>query len=95
MPKTVNNVLTVLSVLLKKAVEWNVIDGMPCSIRLVKVPKGSMGFYDFGDYEQLVQASKLLGPVGHLIRLLEQHIPRAGSGDMLETTEQGFAKSLP
>ena len=34
-PKTVNNVLTVLSVLLKKAVEWDVIERMPCTIRLV------------------------------------------------------------
>jgi hypothetical protein len=32
--KTVNNVLTVLSVLLKKAVEWGVIERMPCSITL-------------------------------------------------------------
>jgi hypothetical protein len=30
-PKTVNNVLTVLSMLLKRAVEWNVIDRMPCT----------------------------------------------------------------
>lgn len=29
-PKTANNVLAVLSVLLKKAVEWNVIEQMPC-----------------------------------------------------------------
>ena len=34
-PKTVNNVLTVLNVLLKKAVEWDVIDRMPCTIRLL------------------------------------------------------------
>ena len=40
-PKTVNNVLTVLSVLLKKAVEWDVIDRMPCTIRLLPVPKPS------------------------------------------------------
>jgi hypothetical protein len=32
-PKTVNNVLTVLSVLLKKAVEWEVLDKLPCSVR--------------------------------------------------------------
>jgi hypothetical protein len=37
-PKTVNNVLTVLSVLLRKAVEWDVIDRMPCMIRLVHRP---------------------------------------------------------
>ena len=34
-PKTVNNVLTVSNVLLKKAVEWDVIECMPCTIRLL------------------------------------------------------------
>ena len=33
-PKTVNNILTVLNVLLKKAVEWHVIERMPCTVRL-------------------------------------------------------------
>src|SRR5207247_8904292 len=69
-PKTVNNVLTVLNVLLKKAVEWNVIDRMPCTIRLLAIPKGSAGFYDFDDYERLVEAAKALDPVAYLIVLL-------------------------
>ncbi len=56
-PKTVNNVLTVLNVLLKKAVEWNVLDRMPCTIRLLPIPKPSAGFYDFDDYERLVEAA--------------------------------------
>ena len=55
--KTTNNVLTVLGVLLKKAVEWSVIDRMPCTIRLLKVPKASMAFHDFDDYDKLVQAA--------------------------------------
>ena len=46
-PKTVNNVLTVLNMLLKKAVEWDVIERMPCAVKLLPVPKPSMGFYDF------------------------------------------------
>src|SRR5262249_48779414 len=29
-PKTVNNVLSVLNVMLKKAIEWDVIERMPC-----------------------------------------------------------------
>jgi hypothetical protein len=33
-PKTVNNVLTVLNKLLKTAVEWDVIERLPCTIRL-------------------------------------------------------------
>jgi hypothetical protein len=53
--KTSNNILTVLGVLLKKAVESNVIDRMPCTIRLLKVPKASMAFHDFDDYEKLVK----------------------------------------
>jgi integrase len=69
-PKTVNNVLTVLSVLLKKAVEWDVIDRVPCTIRLVRAPKPSMGFYDFDEYERLLEAAKDLGPTAHLVTLL-------------------------
>ena len=38
-PKTVNNILTVLNVLLKKAVEWHVLDRMPCTVRLLPIPK--------------------------------------------------------
>jgi hypothetical protein len=40
-PKTVNNILVVLNVLLKKAVEWAVIDRMPCVIRLLRSPQPS------------------------------------------------------
>jgi len=69
-PKTVNNVLTVLSVLLKKAVEWDVIDRVPCTIRLVRAPKPSMGFYDFGEYERLLDVAKEFGPTAHLVVLL-------------------------
>ena len=69
-PKTVNNVLTVLSVLLKKAVEWDVIDRVPCVIRLVRAPKPSMGFYDFDEYERLLDAAKVLGPTAQLVVLL-------------------------
>ncbi len=39
-PKTVNNVLAVLSVLLKKAVEWEVIERMPWTMKLLPVTKG-------------------------------------------------------
>jgi len=69
-PKTVNNVLTVLSVLLKKAVEWDVIERVPCTIRLVRAPKPSMGFYDFDDYERLLDIAKKFGPTAHLVVLL-------------------------
>ena len=69
-PKTVNNVLAVLSVLLKKAVEWEVIERMPCSVKLLPVPKGSTAFHDFDEYERLVEAARALDPRTHLIVLL-------------------------
>ena len=59
-PKTVNNVLTVLSTLLKKAVEWGVIDHMPCAIRLLKTAQGSVEFYGFDEYERLIDAARAL-----------------------------------
>ena len=57
-PKTVNNVLTVLNTMLKKAVEWGAIDRMPCGVRLLLVPPPSAAFHDFEDFERLVEASK-------------------------------------
>jgi integrase len=68
--KTVNNVLTVLNVLLKKAVDWDAIDRVPCAIALLPVPRASMAFYDFDDYERLVATASALDPVAHLIALL-------------------------
>ena len=52
-PKTVNNVLTVLSALLKRAVEWGELDRSPCVIKLLPNPKRTMGFHDFDRYERL------------------------------------------
>src|SRR5262249_16897539 len=57
-PKTVNNVLTVLNVLLKKAVEWGELERMPCAVGLLPIPKSSAGFYDFDEYERLVEGAR-------------------------------------
>jgi integrase len=69
-PKTVNNVLTVLNVLLKSAVEWQVAERVPCSIRLLPIPKGSAQFHDFEAFERLVRAAERLDRQTHLIVLL-------------------------
>ena len=69
-PKTVNNVLTILNTLLKKTVEWGVIDRMPCTIRLLRVAKPSARFHDVADYERLVTASRDLGELSEVIVLL-------------------------
>jgi integrase len=68
-PKTVNNILTVLNTLLKKAVEWEVIERMPCTVKLLPVPKGSTAFYDFGEFERLVEAARVIDPRTLLIVL--------------------------
>jgi len=56
--KTANNVLTVLNVMLKKALEWDLIERMPCTVRLLPIPKPSAGFYDFDEYERLIAAAQ-------------------------------------
>jgi len=56
--KTVNNVLTVLSVMLRTAVEWDVITRVPCAIKLLPTPKSEAAFYDFDEYERLVEAAR-------------------------------------
>ena len=68
--KTVNNVLTVLSTLLKRAIEWSVIDRMPCTVRLLPVSKPSASFHDFDDYERLVAAAQATDVRANLIVLL-------------------------
>ena len=42
-PKTMNNVLNVLDVMLKQAVAWGMLDNVPCTIRLVRVPRTVVG----------------------------------------------------
>jgi integrase len=69
-PKTVNNVLTVLQTALKKAVEWEAVERMPCVIRLVPTAKPSVGFYDFAEYDQLVWGARAIDPNAILLVLL-------------------------
>ena len=69
-PKTVNNVLSVLSTLLKAAVEWKVIERVPCAIRLVRVSRPLAVFHDFEAYERLVEAASATGSSAALVVLL-------------------------
>ena len=67
--KTVNNVLTVLNKLLKVAVKWKVIGNMPCTIELMKVSNLVPRFYEYAEYERLVEAAGKIGP-GTLVMVL-------------------------
>jgi hypothetical protein len=69
-PRTVNNVLMVLSVLLKKAIEWGELDRLPCAIKLVKVPKSAADFYDFAEYERSVAGARATDRRAELLALL-------------------------
>jgi integrase len=55
--KTVNNVLATLSTILKCAAEWGVIEAMPVKIKRLTVPKTTMDFFDFDEYERLVDVA--------------------------------------
>ncbi len=50
--KTVKNILTVLSMLMKVAVEWDVIGEVPCTIKLLPVAPRDAAFHDFHEYER-------------------------------------------
>jgi len=69
-PKTVNNVLTVLSTLLKKALEWGELDRLPCTIKLLPNPKKAMGFHDFEEYERLLTVAQKRSAEAYLMVLL-------------------------
>jgi integrase len=68
-PKTVNNILTVLNVLMRIAVEWHVIERVPCVIKMLKAPKSQAAFYDFDQFERLVERARM-DQQAHLVVLL-------------------------
>jgi integrase len=69
-PKTVNNVLTVLSILLKTAVEWGELDRLPCTIKSLPTAKNVAGFHDFEEYERLLTVAQKRGDNAYLMVLL-------------------------
>ena len=57
--------------MLKKGVEWNVIERMPRAIRLLPIPRTSTArFHDFDQYERLVEEARAIHPNTELIVLL-------------------------
>ncbi|MFN7970776.1 MAG: site-specific integrase [Acidobacteriota bacterium] len=95
-PKTVNNVLTVLSKLLKTAVEWEVLDRMPCVIRLVPVAPSHASFHDFEDYERLVEKARKDGRNTYVAVLLAGEAGlRAGEIRALEWSDVDLERERP
>jgi integrase len=91
--KTANNQLVTLSVLLKKAVEWGVIDRMPCTIKLLRAAKTTMAFYDFDEYARLRQAAQTRGIETEIMIVLGGDAGlRLGEIVALEWTDIDFAR---
>lgn len=92
-PKTINNVLTVLNVLLKQAFAWAVIERVPCSARLLPVPKPTTRFYDVDEYHRLASAAADIDSDTLLIVLLGgQAGLRCGEMIALEWCDIDFVK---
>jgi integrase len=69
-PKTVNNILATLNRMLNVAVEWGVIESLPCTIKYLRVPRSTMAFHDFAEYQRLVKAASEIDGNTYLIVLL-------------------------
>ena len=68
--KTVNNILTVLNVMLKTAQEWNVIEQRRCAIKVVRTMMSEATFHNFEAFERLVQTAREADAIAYLIVLL-------------------------
>lgn len=62
--------MSVLRKLLNVAVEWDVLELMPCTVKRTKVAKTSAAFYDFAEYGRVVGAAEESGREALLIVLL-------------------------
>ncbi|MFT3927463.1 MAG: site-specific integrase [Myxococcales bacterium] len=69
-PATANNTLSLLSMVLKVAVQWRVIDAIPCRIPRLKGAAMLPKFYDFKELDRLVVAARGLDPRAELVILL-------------------------
>jgi len=93
--KTVNNALSVLSKMLKVALEWKVIDRLPATIRLLKPGSAEMAFYEEEDYERLVEGAAHVDERALIAVLLGGDAGlRTGEMIALEWTDIDFRRSL-
>ncbi len=68
-PKTVNNILSVLSRALHSAIDWGMLTVMPCKLNLLKTTEGQPDWYELHDYRRLVDAAAKLS-TSHLVLVL-------------------------
>jgi integrase len=94
-PKTVNNMLALLSKVLKVAVDWKVIPAMPCRIRLLKSAKPVVQHYEDENPGKLVTAAAACDPRVHIVVLLGGEAGlRSGEIIALEWADLDLARGL-
>ncbi|HVP66430.1 MAG TPA: tyrosine-type recombinase/integrase [Anaeromyxobacteraceae bacterium] len=90
--KTTNNILSTLGSMLRRAVEWGVIESFP-RFRLLKTSGRGALFYDFADYARLVGAAHALDPRIEVMVLLGGDAGlRRGEIMALEWTDLDFRR---
>lgn len=67
---TYNNSASTLNMTLKAAVRWKVIRQVPYRFQLLKRQKSRPRFYDFDQYQWLVEAAEKIDPRIHLLALI-------------------------
>jgi integrase len=92
-PKTVNNVLSVLSRALRCAVEWDVIAAVPCRFGLLKTSGQEMPFYEVDAYRRLVAAANFHRRVLLLVLLAGSAGLRRGEIIALKWTDIDFDRA--
>jgi len=94
-PKTVNNALTLLSKMVKVALEWKVIDRLPATIRLLNPGHTEMEFYQEDDFVRLVDGAAAVDERACITVLLEGEAGlRSGEMTALEWPDIDFRRSL-
>lgn len=93
-PKTVNNVLSVLSRALRCAVDWDVIKAVPCKFGLLRTQAKEKEFYEVAVYRSLVAAASYQRSVHLLVLLAGSAGLRRGEIIALRWTDIDFERAL-
>jgi integrase len=93
--KTVNHHLSLMRSMFITAVEWRVIGRMPVELKRLKATKATMEFYDFDEFEALVDsASKVDRRVSLMVLLGGEAGLRSGEIRALEWTSIDFRRRI-
>ena len=82
-----------LGLVARRGRDDDVIEAMPCTIRLLKTTAGAVDFYDFDEYERFVAAARRIDATAYLVALLGGEAGlRAGEMRAMRTTDADVEK---